>query len=183
MAPEAFALVPPPGVIKSVLAGGGAIAALLLLLELELLLELCADPHGSIAMVCVRVLFGITTSLDPGGTLVLPDSATTAASEQGGTATVSAVCCLGMTIVLTPGLWSAAETGSVLDILEELPQADSTAVAAARMTAAGTTRDAAELALLIISPPAGRFASLLPTRRNRLTRQAQAISRAVLEKS
>ena len=131
----------------------------------------------------MRVLFGITTSLDPGGTLVLPDSATTAASEQGGTATVSALCCLGMTIVLTPGLWSAAETGSVLDILEELPQADSTAVAAARMTAAGTTRDAAELALLIISPPAGRFASLLPTRRNRLTRQAQAISRAVLEKS
>jgi len=183
VAPEAFALVPPPGVIKSVLAGGGAIAALLLLLELELLLELCGDPHGSIATVCVRVLFGITTSLDPGGTLVLPDSATTAASEQGGTATVSALCCLGMTIVLTPGLWSAAETGSVLDILEELPQADSTAVAAARMTAAGTTRDAAELALLIISPPAGRFASLIPTRRNRLTRQAQAISRAVLEKS
>jgi hypothetical protein len=41
VAPEAFALVPPPGVTKSVLAGGGAIAALLLEeLELELLLEL-----------------------------------------------------------------------------------------------------------------------------------------------
>jgi hypothetical protein len=152
VAPEAFALVPPPGVINSVLAGGGATAALLLL-ELELLLELCGDPHGSTATVWVSVLLGITISLEPGGILVLPDSATTAASEHGGTATVSALCCFGMTIVLTPGLWSAAETGSVLDELPELPQADSTAAAAARMTAAGTTRDAANLALLIFLLP------------------------------
>jgi hypothetical protein len=140
-------------VIKSVLAGGGAIAALLLLDELELLLELCGDPHGSTATVWVSVLLGIVISLEPGGIRVLPDSATTAASEQGGTAIVSALCCLGMTIVLTPGLWSAAETGSVLDELEELPQADSTAVTAARMTAAGITRDAAELALLMFLLP------------------------------
>jgi hypothetical protein len=74
-----------------VLAGGGAIVALLLeLLELELD-ELEGEPHGSTATVCVRVLFGITISFDPGGIVLAPDC-TTAASEQEVTAIVIGLC-------------------------------------------------------------------------------------------
>ncbi|TMM01593.1 MAG: hypothetical protein E6G05_09795 [Actinobacteria bacterium] len=86
------------------LAGGGATAWLELELELELeLLELEDDPHGSIATVCVTALRGIAIWLEPGGTVLVADSPVTAASEQGGTAIVSALCCLGITTVLTPG--------------------------------------------------------------------------------
>ena len=65
----------PPGVIRIVLAGGGAIASLLELELLELLLELelMGDPHGSIATVWVNVLLGITISFEPGGIVLLPD--------------------------------------------------------------------------------------------------------------
>jgi hypothetical protein len=134
------------------------------------------------ATVCVSVLFGITTSFDPGGTRALPDSATTAASEQGGTTILNALCCLGITTVLTPGLCSAAETGSVLDELPELPQADSTAVAAASMTAAGTTRGAANLALLIFSSrwPLWTAPTHAPQSPNE---KAQAISKSLLQNS
>jgi hypothetical protein len=91
-------------VINSVLAGGGATACPLLLeLLLLLLLELCGDPHGSIATVCVKVLFGMTIWLDPGGIELLPDVPTTAASEHDGTAINSGLCCWGTTTVLTPG--------------------------------------------------------------------------------
>jgi hypothetical protein len=104
--------VAPPGVIRIVLAGGGEIVGLLLeLLELELLLEL-AVPHASIATVWVSVLLGITIMFEPGGTVLLPDWDTTAASEQEVTAIVNGLCCLGITTVLTPGLVSAAVTGS-----------------------------------------------------------------------
>jgi hypothetical protein len=51
VAPAAVAVPLPPGVIKSVLAGGGATASLELELELLLLLELEDDPQGSIATV------------------------------------------------------------------------------------------------------------------------------------
>jgi hypothetical protein len=84
----------PPGVMRIVLAGGGAIVALLLeLLELELLeLELDdGEPHGSIATVCVSVLLGITISFDPGGMLLEPDW-TANASEQEVTAMVIGLC-------------------------------------------------------------------------------------------
>jgi hypothetical protein len=136
----------PPGVIRIVLAGGGAIASLLELLELELLLLLellePGEPHGSIATVWVNVLFGITIRLDPGGTLLVPDCETTAASEQEVTAIVSGSCCLGITTVLTPGLIRAALTGSWLE-LEELPppllpHADRTTADPAQTTSATT---------------------------------------------
>jgi hypothetical protein len=112
----------PPGVTRMVLAGGGAIVGLLLeLLELELLLLEPGDPQGSIATVWVSVLLGITISFDPGGTVLLPDWETTAASEHEVTAMVSGLCCLGITTVLTPGLIKAAVTGSELELLEDPP--------------------------------------------------------------
>jgi hypothetical protein len=111
----AEALEAPPGVIRIVLAGGGAIVALLEL-ELELELELIGEPHGSIATVCVSVLLGITISLDPGGIALEPDC-TTGASEHEVTAIVSGLCCCGMTTVRTPGLMRAAATGSWLELL------------------------------------------------------------------
>jgi hypothetical protein len=114
-APVAEALEAPPGVIRIVLAGGGAIVALLEL-ELELELELIGEPHGSIATVCVSVLLGITISLDPGGIALEPDC-TTGASEHEVTAIVSGLCCCGMTTVRTPGLMRAAATGSWLELL------------------------------------------------------------------
>jgi hypothetical protein len=97
-------------VIRIVLAGGGA-TVVLELLELELELELIGEPHGSIATVCVIVLLGITISFDPGGIWLEPDC-TTGASEHEVTAIVSGLCCCGMTTVRTPGLMSAAPTGS-----------------------------------------------------------------------
>jgi hypothetical protein len=104
VAPAAEALALPPGVTKIVLAGGGATAWLELELELLLLLlELEGDPHGSIATVWVTALRGITITLDPGGTVLVADSPVTAASEQGGIAIVSGLCCLGITTDLTPG--------------------------------------------------------------------------------
>jgi hypothetical protein len=42
---------------------------------------------------------------------LLPDCVTPA-SEHGGTAIVTALCCLGITMVRTPGFWSAVATGS-----------------------------------------------------------------------
>jgi hypothetical protein len=107
-------------VTRIVLAGGGAIVALLELLELELLEELEGDPHGSTATVCVRVLLGIVISFDPGGIVLAPDC-TTAASEHDVTAIVNGLCWWGITIVRTPGLVSAAPTGSSLELLLELP--------------------------------------------------------------
>jgi hypothetical protein len=87
-----------------VLAGGGATAwPELELLLLLLLLELEDDPHGSIATVWVTALRGISITLEPGGTVEVADSPVTAASEQGGIAIVSRLCCLGITTALTPG--------------------------------------------------------------------------------
>ena len=105
---------------RIVLGGGGAIVALELELE-ELLDELeeelldeleAGEPQGSIATVWVSVLLGITITFDPGGTLLLPDWETTAASEHEVMASVSGLCCLGMMTVLTPGACRAAPTGS-----------------------------------------------------------------------
>jgi hypothetical protein len=156
VAPAAPALDLPPGVIRIVLAGGGATAWL----ELELLLlelELEGDPQGSIATVWVTALRGITITLEPGGTVLVADSPVTAASEQGGIASVSGLCCFGITTALTPGFWRAAATGSweELEELDELlPQAPSTATAPA-LVKARTTRLAMDLAPLMI-PPGGR---------------------------
>ncbi len=116
----ALAADAPPGVTRIVLAGGGAIVALLELLELELLDELDGDPQGSTATDCVSVLLGIVISFDPGGIVLAPDW-TTAASEHEVTAIVNGLCWRGMTIVRTPGLVSAAPTGSWLELLDELP--------------------------------------------------------------
>jgi hypothetical protein len=125
-------------VIRIVLAGGGAIASLLELLEeLE-----PGEPQGSIATVCVSVLLGITSRLEPGGMVVLPDSVVCAASEHEVTAIVSGVCCLGITTVRTPGLISAVVTGSMEldDPPPLLPHADRTAAAAAHVINAATRR-------------------------------------------
>ncbi len=102
VAPAAAALPLPPGVIKIVLAGGGATAWLELELLL-LLLELEGDPQGSMATVWVTALRGITIMFEPGGMVLAADWPVTAASEQGGIASVSGVCCLGITTALTPG--------------------------------------------------------------------------------
>jgi hypothetical protein len=102
VAPAAAPLELPPGVTRIVLAGGGATAWLELELEL-LLLELEDDPQGSIATLWVTALRGITITLEPGGMVLVADSPVTAASEQGGIAMVSGLCCLGITTVLTPG--------------------------------------------------------------------------------
>jgi len=112
-APVACVLLAPPGVMSTVLGGGGAMVGLLeLLLLLRLELELVGDPHGSMATVWVKVLLGMTISFDPGGMVLAPEPATTAASEQEVTAIVSGLCCFGITTVRTPGLCSAAPTGS-----------------------------------------------------------------------
>jgi hypothetical protein len=105
VAPAALALALPPGVTRIVLAGGGATAwlELELLLLLLLLLELDGDPQGSMATVWVTALRGITITLEPGGTVLVADSPVTAASEQGGIAIVSGLCCLGITTARTPG--------------------------------------------------------------------------------
>jgi hypothetical protein len=133
VAPAALALALPPGVTRIVLAGGGATAwlELELLLLLLLLLELDGDPQGSMATVWVTALRGITITLEPGGTVLVADSPVTAASEQGGIAIVSGLCCLGTTTDLTPGFWRAAATGSVLELDELLPQAASAPIAPA----------------------------------------------------
>jgi hypothetical protein len=150
--PAAAALELPPGVTRIVLAGGGATASLELELLL-LLLELEEDPHGSIATVWVTALRGITITLEPGGTVLVADSPVTAASEQGGIASVSGLCCLGITTALTPGFCRAAATGSWLELDELLPQAASAPMAAA-LAKATTTRPAIELAPLMF-PPGG----------------------------
>ena len=112
VAPVVALLLAPPGVMRIVLGGGGAIVgALLELLELELLLE-PGDPHASMATVWVSVLLGMTIRFDPGGIWLLPDWDTTAASEHEVTAIVSGLCCLGITTDLTPGAIRAAVTGS-----------------------------------------------------------------------
>ncbi len=157
MAPAAEAPFAPPGVTNSVLAGGGATAALLLELELELLLlllllelepllELELElPHGSTATVCVRALVGIVTTFDPGGILLDPDC-TVAASEHEVIASVNGLCCLGMTTVLTPGVCSALDTGFTLELelelellLELLPQPASASIPANEMDAVAKT--------------------------------------------
>jgi hypothetical protein len=151
----AEALEAPPGVIRIVLAGGGAIVALLELLEL-LELELDGEPHGSIATVCVSVLLGITISFEPGGILLEPDC-TTGASEHEVTAIVSGLCCWGITTVRTPGLMSAAATGSWLELLllllepppPLLPQ-PVIATTAMHVAVAATTRVAAVRLLFIV---------------------------------
>jgi hypothetical protein len=140
---------PPPGVSSTVLAGGGEPLLLLelLLLELDDPLE---DMQGWIATVSVREPGGMTISLDPGGTVVLPDCATSD-SEHGGTAMVSADFCLGTWTVRMPGSMSAVETASELELellLLLLPHADSPRLKAA-IAAVPTSRLAAALRIVI----------------------------------
>jgi hypothetical protein len=144
---------PPPGVRSTVLAGGGEPLLLLELLLLELD-ELEEDMQGWIATVSVREPGGMTISFDPGGTLVLPDCATSD-SEHGGTAMVSADFCLGTWTVRMPGSISAVDTASELELellLLLLPHADSPRLAAAIM-AVPTSRLAAALRIVIWSSP------------------------------
>ncbi len=153
----AWVVLAPPGVTRMVLGGGGAmVGELELELELELL-ALSGEPHASMATVWVRVLLGMTISLDPGGIVLAPESATTPASEHEVTAMVSGLCCLGTTTVRTPGFCRAAATGSMLLELEEelppplLPQPASTVAVAAQMVSAVTQR------LVLIQSSTGRF--------------------------
>jgi hypothetical protein len=169
-APVAEALEAPPGVIRIVLAGGGAIVALLEL-ELELELELIGEPHGSIATVWVIVLLGITMSFEPGGIVLLPDC-TTDASEHDVTAIVSGLCCWGMTTVRTPGLMSAAATGSWLELLllEPPPPLEPQPVIATTAThvaTAATGRVTAERLLFMLSSGGRRGAGRARSRRSR----------------
>ena len=130
---------------------------LLELLELELL-DPPGEPQGSTATVCVNVLLGMTSRLEPGGMLLLPDCGTTAASEHDVTAIVKGLCCLGITIVLTPGLISAAVTGSWLELEDPppplLPHAARPSADAAQ-TIRVATRGVTVVGLLIFSS-AGR---------------------------
>ena len=90
--------------------------------------------------------------LEPGGTVLVAVSPVTAASAQGGIASVSGLCCLGITTDLTPGFMRAAATGSV-ELDELLPQAASAPIAAA-LAKHTTTCLALEPAPLMI-PPGG----------------------------
>jgi hypothetical protein len=170
-APVAACAPEPPGVIRIVEAGGGAMVPLELL-ELELLeLELIGEPHGSIATVWVIVLLGITMSFEPGGIVLLPDC-TTDASEHDVTAIVSGLCCWGMTTVRTPGLMSAAATGSWLELLllEPPPPLEPQPVIATTAThvaTAATGRVTAERLLFMLSSGGRRGAGRARSRRSR----------------
>ncbi len=172
LAPAACGAPGPPGVMRTVLGGGGAIITLLELelLELELELELLelellepGEPHGSIATVWVSVLLGMENRLDPGGTVLLPDTGTAVASEHEVTAMVSGLCCLGMITVRTPGLISAALTGSTLELEllppPLLPQADSAAADPAQTTRAAIRRARIMLLIFPRSPLTGHCRS------------------------
>jgi hypothetical protein len=123
----------PPGVSRIVLDGGGW----LLPLDEEPPLDPPEDDeldcsgggHACTAIVCVRVPCGTTTWFDPGGIFELPDCVT-AASEHGGTAIVRSACCLGITTVRTPGLWSAVETASCCFLLPQAVAPSASAVSA-----------------------------------------------------
>lgn len=145
-------LVAPPGVTRIVPGGGGAIASEAELELLELELAGMGVPHGSIAMVCVSELLGITISLDPGGILLLPEAVTTAASLHEVTAIVSGLCCLGTVTVLTPGLISAVATGSMLE-LEEPPLLPPHAATTPAQATRAATRPVTDIMLLMFSPP------------------------------
>lgn len=156
----------PPGVTRMVLDAGGVGGGLLLdELELELLLELLdelellEEPwlwHGWTATVCVTLERGISIRFEPGGIASLPDWVT-AASEHGGTAIVTGLCCCGMMTARTPGFWSAWVTGSwleldelELELLLLLPMHALSVVALAmHAMAPTTTRIGAELALVM----------------------------------
>lgn len=152
-----------------VLAGGGASELLLLLLELDELLELVlvGGMHGWMATDSWSEPFGITSWLEPGGGLLLPLAWVTWASEQGGTASVTSLFCGGITTVRTPGLVSAVDTTSELELEELLllPHA------ATPMQTAATAMSAADsLRLLRVGLPWSRRihpplspAALVPT--------------------
>jgi hypothetical protein len=164
--PEADWACAPPGVTRTVLDAGGETAPLELLDELLLeLLELDAGGwHGWTATVWVTWPGGIVTVFEPVGGLVAPCWAA-AASEHGGTATVSGPFRGEICTVRTPGFWSAVDTGSEDDDDEldeddeELPPQATRPVAIAAVIVSPATRVAAELALVRMLLLLGRGSS------------------------
>jgi hypothetical protein len=110
--------------------------------------ELCC-MHGCTATVCVSVPCGTMIWFDPGGIFELPDCATVA-SEHGGTAMVRSPCCLGITTVRTPGVWSAIVTGSICELDDLLPHA----LTPSAIATAPTPTDARQATpVMLDSPP------------------------------
>jgi hypothetical protein len=170
---------PVPGVTRMVPGGGGVLVPpdddeldeLLDELELDCVAEL---THGCIATASVRDPLGMTIWLDPGGILVLPGCAD-CASEQEGMTIVRSLRCLGISTVRTPGVWSAADTGSELDELDELelllPHAASASESTATTHIASVIRSALVPTVFMRFPlcswpvlRAGSSRLLLPTR-------------------
>ena len=80
----------------------------------------------------------------------------TCASEQGGTTTVSALCCFGISTSRTPGFCSATETASDEELEDELPQAVSPSATAAAATLPNARRIAVDLPTVAMTPPSAR---------------------------
>ncbi len=150
-APELCWDVPaPPGVRRIVLDGGdGGVAP-----------EPVEPPpwpmHGCTATVSVCALFGTTIVFEPGGGFVSPVR-TVSAWSQVGTTMVRSWRWRGITTCRTPGVWSAVETGSPEELLDELlllpPQAASPRTTVAIAPADATLRIDPLLAPVIHSPP------------------------------
>jgi hypothetical protein len=77
--------------------------------------------HGGTPTVCVSVPLGTTISFDPGGFRFAPDCCTPAVLQEV-TAIVTALRCLGITTVRTPGVCIAVATGSCMVVCFLLPQ-------------------------------------------------------------
>jgi hypothetical protein len=95
---------------------------------------------------------GIVTVFEPGGGLSMPPCAA-AASEHGGTETVSGPSRGEISTVRTPGFIRAVDTGSEdeddeLDDLDELPPQAARPVTNTALAVSPATRVAAELALV-----------------------------------
>ena len=127
-------------------------------LELELELELLLDDagcegwHGCTATVWVSVPAGITIWFEPGGIFALPCCTSRGAVTFGGSSPgrghggmtiVIGFFCLPIRTVRVPGVWSATETPSLIELDDELllpPHALSPVVASAALASAASTR-------------------------------------------
>jgi hypothetical protein len=147
--PELCCAVPaPPGVSRIVLDGGdGAV-----LPELD---EPPPEPHGCTATVSVWAFFGTTTVFEPGGGFVLPGWSVWAWSQVGITISRSWRW-RGITTSRSPGVWSAVETGSPDELLDEElllpPHAASPSASVTAAPAEANPRTAVLLPTVIRSP-------------------------------
>jgi hypothetical protein len=155
---------PPPGVISTVLTGGPCgCGPLDELLELDDELDddepLCDGWHGCTATVWVSVPRGTTIVFEPGGIFALPvwtsrGAVTFGGSSpgrgHGGMTIVMSFFCLPISTVRVPGVWSAIETPSDIELDDELLLPPHAATPSARAAAAATP---AEIRLPVMSPP------------------------------